>query len=211
MSKYITNLVRTFKAGSNNQSLLVEEAKSLDFQGPVIVSATMSAPNPGGPVGMISRILDDAASIDSNFEAIQTQMPQRQDLLQQIGAACTSTRMHVLKVHRETEYAGSNPPTVLVRNFIRAKRGHLDELLETVTSFIDGIPSGRTKGALTETTTGRYGLITISVPYESNAAAQEGYEWVRAGGTSSRAKRMADITQDSARVPFRIFHSNVEM
>ena len=180
MSKYITNLVRTFKAGSNNQSLLVEEAKSLDFQGPVIVSGTMSAPNPGGPVGMISRILDDAASIDSYFEAIQTQMPQRQDLLQQIGAACTSTRMHVLKVHRETEYAGSNPPTVLVRNFIRAKRGHLDELLETVTSFIDGIPSGRTKGALTETTTGRYGLNTISVPYESNAAAQEGYEWVRA-------------------------------
>ena len=211
MSKYITNLVRIFKPGEGHPNLMVEEAQSLEFPGDVIVTSTMSAPNPGGPVGVISRILDDASGIDKYFEAIQSQMAQRQGQLQEIGAKCSSTRMHILKVHREAQYAGSGSPSVLVRNFLRAKRGNLDELIATIESFIDDIPEARTKPAFTETTTGKSGLVTISVPYENVAAAQEGYEWVRANATSARARRMSDITEDSARVPFQILHSNVQM
>ena len=171
----------------------------------------MAAPNPGGPIGVISRILDDATGIDSYFEAIQEQMPKRQAQLQELGSKCTSLRMRLVKVHKDAEYAGSNPPKVLVRNFIRAKRGHLDELISVIESFIDDIPSGRTKPAFTEATTGRYGLVTISIPYENAAAAEEGYEWVRSGASSPRAKRMSDITEDSVRVPFQILHSDIDL
>ena len=67
------------------------------------------------------------------------------------------------------------------------------------------------KPAFSEATTGRIGLVTISTPYENAAAAEEGYDWVRAGATSVRARRMADITEDSARVPFSILHSDVQL
>ena len=211
MSKYITNLVRTFKLGEGVPTLMVDEAKSLDFSAPSIVTGTMAAPNPGGPIGVISRILDDATGIDSYFEAIQEQMPKRQAQLQELGSKCTSLRMRLVKVHRDAEYAGSNPPKVLVRNFIRAKRGYLDELISVIESFIDDIPSGRTKPAFTEATTGRYGLVTISIPYENAAAAEEGYEWVRSEASSPRAKRMSDISEDSVRVPFQILHSDIDL
>ena len=211
MSKYITNLVRSFKLGEGAPTLMVDEAKSLDFSAPAIVTATMAAPTPGGPIGVISRILDDATGIDGYFEAIQEQMPQRQAQLQELADKCTSLRMRLVKVHRDAEYAGSNPPKVLVRNFIRAKRGHLDELISVIEGFIDDIPSGRTKPAFTETTTGRYGLVTISIPYENAAAAEEGYDWVRSAAGTPRAKRMSDITEDSVRVPFQILHSDVQM
>ena len=211
MSKYIMNLVRNFKLGEGLPTLMVDEAKSLDFSAPAIVTATMAAPTPGGPIGVISRLLDDATGVDSYFEAIQEQMPNRQEQLQELNAKCTSLRMRLVKVHKNAEYAGSNSPKVLVRNFIRAKRGYLDELISIVESFIDEIPSGRTKPAFTEATTGRIGLVTISTPYENAAAAEEGYDWVRSGASSARAKRMADITEDSARVPFSILHSDLEI
>ena len=65
--------------------------------------------------------------------------------------------------------------------------------------------------AFTESTTGRYGLVTISIPYENAAAAEEGYDWVRSAAGTPRAKRMSDITEDSVRVPFQILHSDVQM
>ena len=64
MSKYITNLVRNFKLGECLPTLMVDEAKSLKFSAPAIVTATMAAPTPGGPIGVISRILDDGTGID---------------------------------------------------------------------------------------------------------------------------------------------------
>ena len=135
---------------------------------------------------------------------------ERKALVQRLSEKCTSTTFRISRLIKEGNYVGSNPPSCLVRNYIKVKRGYIDEAIEIMSSFIDNIPDDRTKPVLSESTTGRSGLLTLSIPYETFAAAEEGYARVRENSGTPMGKRLAEITQENMRVPTFILHSTIQ-
>ena len=97
----------------------------------------------------------------------------------------------------------------LVRNFLKVKRGYLDEAIEILDATFDDIPSDRTKPLLSENTTGRGNILVISTPYEDFAAAEEGWLRVRAMAQTTRGQRLLEITEESVRIPTIILHSTL--
>ena len=212
MSKYISNIVRIFKTdASNSQQLLIDEFNSMDTDAPGILTGTLSAPNPGGLVSFTSRVFDDPSGLDKYIAAAQSGSDERKKLVEDINAKCVSIRFRTVRIIKEGQYVGPNPPRIMVRNFIRAKQGYLDEVMRNLESSIDNIPSDRTRPTLTVSTTGRPGLLTLSIPFESLAAAEETFEQFQSTDGEPARKRGADITEGSIRVPFFILSNTIEM
>ena len=180
-----------------------------DAQG--ILTASLSAATPGGPVSFTSRLFDDASGIDKYLAAVQNSSVERNKQVSDIDAKCSSARLRIVRVLKQGKYVGSNPPTVMVRNFIRPKRGCADEVISIIGDVIDNVPEGETSATLTESTTGETGLLTLSIPSENWQAAEERYSRFRSTLGRPIAKRMMDITESSSRVPFFILANTIEM
>ncbi|MFL2784297.1 MAG: hypothetical protein ACJ0BL_04635 [Dehalococcoidia bacterium] len=213
MSKYFTVFVRAFKpsaAGTNFMAEVVEEFKSLELNAPGVVTGTGYAQGFPGPVAVLSRLHEDASGIDSYHSAVMNSSDERNALVQRLSEKCISTTFRISRLIKEGNYVGSNPPSCLVRNYIKVKRGYIDEAIEIMSSFIDNIPDDRTKPVLSESTTGRAGLLTLSIPYETFAAAEEGYARVRENSGTPMSKRLAEITEENMRVPTFILHSTIQ-
>ena len=212
MTKYISNIVRIFKTEVGDpQQLLIDEFNGMPTDAPGILTFTLSAPNPGGPVSFTSRVFDDPSGLDKYMAAVQNSSDERKKHVAAITAKCVSVRFRIVRVMKEGKYVGANPPTIMVRNFIRPKRGYLDEVTSMLTSTIENAPDDRTRPTLTSSTTGQQGLLTLSGPNESLAAAEETYERFQSAQGAPARKRMSDITEGSVRVPFFILGNTIEM
>ena len=212
MAGYITNIVRNFRPDAGNpMQLLIDEFNSMDTDAKGILTASLSAATPGGPVSFTSRLFDDASGIDKYLAAVQNSSVERNKQVSVIDAKCSSARLRIVRVLKQGKYVGSNPPTVMVRNFIRPKRGCADEVISIIGDVIDNVPEGETSATLTESTTGETGLLTLSIPSENWQAAEERYSRFRSTLGRPIAKRMMDITESSSRVPFFILANTIEM
>jgi hypothetical protein len=143
--------------------------------------------------------------------AVQNSSDERKKHVADINAKCVSVRFRIVRVIKEGKYVGANPPAIMVRNFIRPKRGYLDEVTSMLTSTIENAPDDRTSPTLTLSTTGQQGLLTLSGLNESLAAAEETYERFQSAQGEPARKRMSDITEGSVRVPFFILGNTIEM
>ena len=212
MAGYITNIVRNFRPDAGNpMQLLIDEFNSMDTDAQGILTASLSAATPGGPVSFTSRLFDDASGIDKYLAAFQNSSVERNNQVSDIDAKCSSALLRIVRVLKQGKYVGSNPPTVMVRNFIRPKRGCADEVISIIGDVIDNVPEGETSATLTESTTGETGLLTLSIPSENWQAAEERYSRFRSTLGRPIAKRMMDITESSSRVPFFILANTIEM
>ena len=212
MTKYISNIVRIFKTDVGDpQQLLIDEFNGMPPDAPGILTFTLSAPNPGGPVSFTSRVFDDPSGLDKYMAAVQNSSDERKKHVADINAKCVSVRFRIVRVIKEGKYVGANPPAIMVRNFIRPKRGYLDEVTSMLTSTIENAPDDRTSPTLTLSTTGQQGLLTLSGLNESLAAAEETYERFQSAQGEPARKRMSDITEGSVRVPFFILGNTIEM
>ena len=213
MSRYFTNFIRAFKPGAPRSIVqdVIEEFNSVELDSQGVVAGTFYSPiHPSGVV-FLSRALDDASGIDKYHEAVRNSSETRQKLVAKLSEQCASTKMRISRVIKEGNYVGSKPPTCIVRNYIKAKRGHLDEVIDTISSFIDEIPEDRTKPLLTESTTGRSNMLLLSIPFESFGAAEDSYALQRSTWGTARGRRLSDITEENVRIPTQIFHSNIQM
>ena len=143
--------------------------------------------------------------------ASQNSSDERKKQVDDINAKCVSVRLRIVRVIKEGKYVGVNPPTVMVRNFIRVKRGYLDEVTSALASSIENAPDDRTSPTLTSSTTGQQGLLTLSHATESLAAAEEMFEQFQSAQSEPARKRSSDITEGGARVPFFILGNTIEM
>ena len=212
MTKYISYIVRMFRTDVGNpQQLLIDEFNSMPTDAPGVLTFTHSAPNPGGPVSFTSRVFDDPSGLDKYMAAAQNSSDERKKQVDDINAKCVSVRLRIVRVIKEGKYVGVNPPTVMVRNFIRVKRGYLDEVTSALASSIENAPDDRTSPTLTSSTTGQQGLLTLSHATESLAAAEEMFEQFQSAQSEPARKRSSDITEGGARVPFFILGNTIEM
>ena len=131
---------------------------------PGILTFTHSAPNPGRPVSFTSRIFDDPSGPDKYMADVQNSSVERKIQVDEINAKCVSIRLRIVRVIKEGKYVGANPPIIMMRNFIRAKRACLDEVTNLLAATIDNAPDDRTKPTLNSSTTGQQGLLTLSGP-----------------------------------------------
>ena len=212
MAEYITNIVRNFRPDAGNpMQLLIDEFNSMDTDAQGILTASLSAATPGGPVSFTSRLFDDASGIDKYLAAVQNSSAERKKQVSDIDAKCSSARLRIVRVLKQGKYVGSNPPTVMVRNFIRPKRGYADEAISIIGDVIDNVPEGETRATLTESTTGETGLLTLSIPSQNWQAAEERYSQFRSSLSRPIAKRMMDITESTSRGPFFILANTIAM
>ena len=209
MSKYFTNFMRVFKPGLGTAKEVIEEFESLDLDAPGVITATPFAPREGGITFVLTRVFQDASGIDAYNQAIIGATESRQKLVNDLSAKCLDTTMRISKEIRPANYVGSKSPTCLVRNFLKVKRGYLDEAIEILDATFDDIPGDRTKPLLSENTTGRGNILVISTPYEDFAAAEEGWLRVRAMAQTTRGQRLLEITEESVRIPTIILHSTL--
>ena len=210
MTKYYTSFIRVFKPGLGTAKEVIEEFESLELDAPGVVTGTPFAPTEGGITFVLSRVFNDASGIDKYNQAIMGASEARQQLVNRLSEKCINTTMRISREISPPTYRGAKPPTCLVRNFIKVKRGHLDEAIDLLTSNFSEIPEDRTKPLLTENTTGRSNLLVITTPYENFETAEEGWLRVRGMSGTSRGRRLAEITQESMRIPTLVLHRTLQ-
>ena len=209
MSKYFANFIRVFKPGLATAKGVIEEFQSLELDAPGLVTATTFAPKEGGLTFVLTRVFENASGIDAYNQAILGASENRQNLVNDLSTKCTDTSMRISKEVRPGNYVGGSQPAYLVRNFIKVKRGYLDEAIDILSTTFDEIPDDRTKPLLSENTTGRGNILVISTPYETFGAAEEGWLRVREMAQTTRGQRLLEITEESVRIPSIILHSTL--